>query len=63
MLLCPRLHAAIMERLQVQPIISADADFDRLAQVERLDPARLGDWLDAIRPHEVIDSFEDTAER
>ena len=32
------LHAAIVRRLGVQCIISADAGFDRLADVERLDP-------------------------
>ena len=37
-----------MEWLQIRYVISADADFDLLAQAERLDPARLGDWLDAI---------------
>lgn len=38
------VHAAVMKRLDVSWIISADADFDRLEGVERLDPARVDEW-------------------
>ncbi|PKB68359.1 MAG: hypothetical protein BZY81_02040 [SAR202 cluster bacterium Io17-Chloro-G4] len=38
------LHAAVMQRLGLRQIISADTGFDRLPQLERLDPARLEDW-------------------
>jgi hypothetical protein len=42
------LHAAVMQRLNVANIVSADAGFDRLLDVERLDPARLEDWRDVV---------------
>jgi predicted nucleic acid-binding protein len=38
------LHAAVMQRLGLRHIISADAGFDRLPDVERLDPAEVGAW-------------------
>ena len=38
------VHAAVMRRLKIDQIISADRDFDRLAGIERLDPLRLADW-------------------
>lgn len=38
------LHGAVMQRLGVRQIISADAGFDRIAEVERLDPAALPSW-------------------
>lgn len=44
------LHAAIMERLHVRRVISADTDFDRLPEVERLDPAQVRDWRHAVVP-------------
>lgn len=44
------LHAAVMERLHVRHIISADIGFDRLIQVGRLDPARVQDWRQRIAP-------------
>lgn len=42
------LHAAVMARLGVHRIVSADAGFDRLPDVERLDPAELGAWRTSI---------------
>ena len=42
------LHAAVMQRLGVHRIISADKGFDRLHQVERLDPAHLANWRDSV---------------
>ncbi len=38
------VHAAVMQRLGVTRIISADRGFDRLADIERLDPAQLESW-------------------
>jgi hypothetical protein len=38
------LHAAVMSRLGVRSIVSADAGFDRLPEVERLDPTDVGLW-------------------
>lgn len=42
------VHAAVMHRLSVRQIISADKGFDRLAGVERLDPAYLENWRASI---------------
>ena len=38
------LHAAVMHRLEIPLIISADKGFDRLTDLERLDPAQLSNW-------------------
>ena len=42
------LHAAVMRRLGVRQIISADKDFDLLRDVERLDPAQLTVWQSSL---------------
>ena len=42
------VHAAVMQRLGVDRIISADTDFDRLEGMDRLDPARLEEWQGAV---------------
>ncbi len=42
------LHAAVMSRLGVRSIVSADAGFDRLPEVERLDPTDVGVWRDKL---------------
>lgn len=42
------LHVAVMQRLGVRRIISADTGFDRLPEVKRLDPARLARWRNAV---------------
>ena len=42
------LHAAVMQRLSVSRIISADAGFDRLPEMERLDPAKADEWRDIV---------------
>ena len=42
------VHAAVMQRMGTRLIISADVDFDRIEGVERLDPARNGEWEQAI---------------
>ena len=44
------VHAAVMERLGAERIISADADFDRLPDVTRLDPAGATDWQSSVVP-------------
>lgn len=42
------LHAAVMQRLGITHIASADQDFERLAHVTRLDPARFQQWRASI---------------
>ena len=42
------LHAAVMERLSVRHVISADTDFDRLPDVERLDPVEADVWRGVV---------------
>ena len=44
------VHAAVMERLGADRIISADTDFDRLLRVTRLDPSETTDWLGSVVP-------------
>ncbi|MYA19297.1 MAG: type II toxin-antitoxin system VapC family toxin [Chloroflexi bacterium] len=46
------VHAAVMERLGTDRIISADTDFDRLPGLTRLDPDRVQDWSDAVLARE-----------
>ena len=43
-----QVHAAVMQRLGVSRIISADTDFDRLEGIDRLDPIRIEEWEDSI---------------
>ena len=38
------LHLAVMRRLGVTRVVTADADFGRVSGVIRLDPADLGEW-------------------
>ena len=38
------VHAAVMLRLEVEQVVSADTDFDRLPGVTRLDPMLVGEW-------------------
>jgi hypothetical protein len=42
------LHVSVMQRLGLRRIISADTGFDKLLDVERLDPAQLADWRDSV---------------
>ena len=42
------IHAAVMQRLELERIISADTDFDRLEGVVRLDPVRIEEWGSTI---------------
>lgn len=42
------LHAAVMQRLGLHRIISADTGFDRLAGMERLDPSQVSIWQQSV---------------
>ena len=42
------VHAAVMQRLEVERIISADTDFDRLEGTDRLDPTHIEEWQGSI---------------
>ena len=44
------LHAAVMQRVGAMQIVSVDADFDRLPDITRLDPRRVEDWGESLRP-------------
>src|SRR5205823_2890315 len=42
------LHLAVMRRLGVRQIVTADGEFDGLLSVERLDPATLTQWRERV---------------
>lgn len=42
------VHLAVMQRVGVSRIVTADTDFDRLPEVERLDPVDVDGWAAAI---------------
>ena len=42
------LHAAVMNRLESDQIISADTDFDLLPEIARLDPYDVVEWGDSL---------------
>ncbi len=42
------LHAAVMRRLGLERIISADRDFDRLPGITRLDPLDVDAWESSV---------------
>ncbi len=42
------VHAALVQRLGLRYVVSADRDFDRLSGFERLDPASFGTWKDIV---------------
>lgn len=42
------VHAAVMFRIQVHHIISADRDFDRVPGIARLDPLQLEEWQNSV---------------
>ena len=44
------VHAAVMQRMGADRIISVDTDFDRLPGITRLDPLRVEEWVDSVRP-------------
>ena len=43
-----QLHAAVMRRLSLHRLISADTRFDRVPEIERLDPAQLAEWQHSL---------------
>ena len=47
------LHAAVMKRLGITRVISADTDFDRLPDLERLDPSEVATWQDTLTEPEL----------
>ena len=42
------LHIAVMNRLGVTRIVSADSGFDRVSGIERLDPGRFSEWRESL---------------
>ena len=44
------IHVAVMRRLGITRIISADRDFDRIDGVQRLDPSTIDRW-----PYSILD--------
>ena len=44
-------HLAIMERLGVQSIVTADRDFDTVSFVGRLDPLDFENWRAVLQQH------------
>ncbi len=46
------VHAAVMSRIGIDRIVSADTDFDRLPGITRLDPTKVGEWEGSILSHE-----------
>jgi len=42
------VHLAVMERLGIAMIVSADKDFDSVPEVERLDPAEVDAWQERV---------------
>ena len=42
------VHAAVMRRLGINGIVSADKGFDRIDGIMRLDPARVAEWETSI---------------
>jgi predicted nucleic acid-binding protein len=43
------LHVAIMKRLAILHIVTADRDFDRVLDITRLDPADLATWQHLVQ--------------
>lgn len=39
---------AVMERLGINQIVTADAGFDGLPEIERLDPAKVATWSERV---------------
>lgn len=42
------VHAAVMQRLGTDRVISADNDFDSLPGITRLDPSDVGEWGNSV---------------
>ena len=43
-----RVHVAVMERLGVRRVISADAAYDAVPGIERLDPRTIATWRESV---------------
>lgn len=43
------IHLAVMKRMGVTRIITADGDFEDLPGIERLDPLLIDEWRDSVR--------------
>ena len=46
------VHAAVMNRIGIDHIVSSDTDFDLLPGIVRLDPSDVGEWADCLLIHE-----------
>ena len=42
------IHVAVMRRLGVERVVSADRDFDAIPSVTRLDPMDVDEWRDSL---------------
>lgn len=42
------IHVAVMRRLGVERVVSADRDFDNIPGVIRLDPSAVDEWRDSV---------------
>ncbi len=42
------VHLAVMQRLGINQIVTADAGFDGLPEIERLDPAKVASWRERV---------------
>jgi predicted nucleic acid-binding protein len=42
------IHLAVMQRLGAERIITADTGFDRISEIERLDPEDIAEWRNHI---------------
>lgn len=49
------VHAAVMRRIGVELIVSADRGFDRIPDVTRLDPLDVDGWRDSLLAADVDD--------
>ena len=46
------VHAAVMNRLRIDRIVTSDTDFDRLPGITRLDPSNVDDWAESVLTRE-----------
>ena len=46
------VHAAVMQRLGADSIVSSDTDFDHMPEVTRLDPVHVGEWGESVLARE-----------
>ena len=42
------VHVAVMRRLGLERIVSADRHFDEISGIERLDPGKIDEWRDSV---------------